>query len=128
MRIFIRTIYGKSYEIDIQGETTILKAKHLLLEKFTDDDGIDTVGRIRFIFAGKDLDNEKTCSELNILYDSTIHMYLRLDKVIESDEINEQQTEQTEQTLETEIKEIKSEEILEKTEKKDEKNTENINK
>jgi ubiquitin C len=73
MLIFVKTLTGKSIGIDLSQTETVEYLKHRIRER----KGIPN-DKQRLIFAGKQLENEKTLTDYNIQKDSTIHLELRL--------------------------------------------------
>ena len=73
MRIYIKTLSGKTHEIDIEPSDTIEYLKGMLIELT----GIPQ-DRQRLLFAGKQLENDRTLNEYNIQRESTLHLLLPL--------------------------------------------------
>jgi ubiquitin len=71
--IFIKTLTGATYSLDVQSNTTI----HQLKEIIQDREGVP-VEQQRIIYAGKELQAEHTLSDYNIIENSTLHLVLRL--------------------------------------------------
>ncbi|CCI48670.1 unnamed protein product [Albugo candida] len=73
MQITIKTLTGRKQTFNFEGENTILHVKEALQEK----EGIQ-VNQIRLIYSGRQLSDDKTLQDYNVLAGGTIHMVLQL--------------------------------------------------
>ena len=72
MQIFVKTLTGRTINVEVEKTDTIRRVK----ERIHDKEGVP-VGQQKLIFAGRQLEDDQTISDYHIQKESTVHLILK---------------------------------------------------